>query len=148
MFKHNHPKEDHETLSNSVVQYVNGLPLGLKVLGCFLFGKTICQWESELHKLDQEPNQEIQIVLKRSYDELDRTKKEIFLDIACFFNGEDEDCVTRILDACKFYAATRIRDLKDKCLINIFDNKISMHDLLQQMGRDIVRQECPKYPKK
>ena len=147
-FEQKHPKEDYETLSNSMACCVDGLPLGLKSLGRFLFGKTILEWESELQKLKKEPNQEIQSVLKRSYDELDRTKKEIFLDIACFFNGEDEDCVTRILDACKFYAATRIRDLKDKCLINIFDNKISMHDLLQQMGRDIVRQECPKYPKK
>ncbi|RVW88931.1 TMV resistance protein N [Vitis vinifera] len=110
VFKHNHPKEDHETLSNSVVQYVNGLPLGLKVLGCFLFGKTICQWESELHKLDQEPNQEIQIVLKRSYDELDYTQKEIFLDIACFFNGEYKDFVTRILDACNFYVESGIQE--------------------------------------
>ncbi|XP_034674422.1 disease resistance protein RPV1-like [Vitis riparia] len=147
-FEQKHPKEDYETLSNSMVRCVDGLPLGLKVLGRFLFGKTILEWKSELQKLKQEPNQEIQSVLKRSYDELDRTKKEIFLDIACFFNGEDEDHVTRILDACKFYAATGIRDLRDKCLINIFDNKISMHDLLQQMGRDMVRQECPKYPEK
>ncbi|KAL6318225.1 hypothetical protein AAG906_035732 [Vitis piasezkii] len=110
VFKHNHPKEDHETLSNSVVQYVNGLPLGLKVLGCFLFDKTICQWESELHKLEQEPNQEIQIVLKRSYDELDYTQKEIFLDIACFFNGEYKDFVTRILDACNFYVESGIQE--------------------------------------
>ena len=124
VFKHNHPKEDHETLSNSVVQYVNGLPLGLKVLGCFLFGKTICQWESELHKLEQEPNQEIQIVLKRSYDELDYTQKEIFLDIACFFNGEYKDFVTRILDACNFYVESGIQVLSDKCLITILDNKI------------------------
>ena len=53
------------------VHYVNGLPLGLKVLGCFLYGKIVRQWESELHKLEREPNQEIQCVLKRSYDELD-----------------------------------------------------------------------------
>ncbi|KAJ9675805.1 hypothetical protein PVL29_024648 [Vitis rotundifolia] len=105
-FEQKHPKEDYETLSNSMVRCVDGLPLGLKVLGRFLFGKTILEWKSELQKLKQEPNQEIQSVLKRSYDELDRTKKEIFLDIACFFNGEDEDRVTRILDACKFYAGT------------------------------------------
>ena len=101
-----------------------------------------------MHKLKQEPNQEIQSVLKRSYDELDLTQKDIFLDVACFFNGEDKDHVTRILDACNFYAESGIRVLSDKCLITIFDNKISMHDLLQQMGRDIVRQEYPKYPEK
>ena len=98
-FKQNHPKEDYEKLSNSVVHYVNGLPLGLKVLGCFLYGKTVSQWKSELHKLEQEPNQEIQCVLKRSYNELDHTQKQIFQDVTCFFNGEDKEFVTRILDA-------------------------------------------------
>ena len=133
-FERNYTKIGYEILSNSVVRYVDGLPLGLKVLGGFLFGKTIYQWESELQKLEREPNQEIQSVLKRSYDELDHTQKEIFLDIACFFNGEDKDRVTRILDACGFYARSGIQVLSDKCLITIFDNTISMHDLLQLMG--------------
>eukprot|EP00261_Vitis_vinifera_P032198 XP_019073441.1 PREDICTED: TMV resistance protein N-like [Vitis vinifera] len=147
-FKQNHPKEDYETLSNSVVHYVNGLPLGLKILGCFLYGKTVRQWESELQKLQREPNQEIQRVLKRSYDELDDTQQQIFLDIACFFNGEEKDFVTRILDACNFYAESGIGVLGDKCFVTILDNKIWMHDLLQQMGREIVRQECPRDPGK
>ncbi|KAL6315878.1 hypothetical protein AAG906_012214 [Vitis piasezkii] len=147
-FNQNHPKEYYETLSNSVVRYVDGLPLGLKVLGRFLCGKTVGEWESELHKLKQEPNQEIQSVLKRSYDELDHTQKQLFLDVACFFNGEDKDFVTRILDACNFYAKGGIRVLTDKCLVTILDNKIWMHDLLQQMGRDIVQQESPEDPGK
>ena len=131
-----------------MVHYVNALPLGLKVLGCFLYGKTVRQSESELHKLEREPNQEIQCVLKRSYDELDCPQQQIFLDVACFFNGEDKDFVTRFLDACNFYAESGIGVLGDKCFITILDNKIWMHDLLQQMGRDIVRQECPKDPGK
>ena len=124
-----------------MVHYVNGLPLGLKVLGCFLYGKTISQWKSELHKMEREPNKKIQHVLKRSYDELDRTQKQIFLDVTCFFNGEDKDFVTRILDACNFFAKSGIRVLSDKCLISIIDNNIWMHDLLRHLGRDIVRQE-------
>ncbi|KAL6316609.1 hypothetical protein AAG906_018864 [Vitis piasezkii] len=74
--------------------------------------------------------------------------KEIFLDVACFFNGEDKDFVTRILEACNFYAESGIRVLGDKCLISIVDNKIWMHDLLQQMGQDIVGQEFPEEPGK
>ncbi|XP_010646987.1 disease resistance protein RUN1-like [Vitis vinifera] len=69
---------------------------------------------------------------------------KIFLDVACFFNGEDKDSVTRILEACNFYAESGIRVLGDKCLISIVDNKIWMHDLLQQMGQDIVGQEFPE----
>ena len=143
-FKQNHPKEDYEKLSNSVVHCVNGLPLGLKVLGCFLYGKTISQWKSELHKMEREPNQKIQHVLKRSYDELDRTQKQIFLDVTFFFNVEDKDFVTRILDACNFFAESGIRVLSDKCLISIIDNNIWMHDLLRHLGHDIVRQEFPE----
>ena len=86
--------------------------------------------------------------VKRSYDEFDRTRKKIFLDVACFFNGEDKDRVTRILDTCNFYAESGMKVLNDKWLITIFDNMISMHDLLRQMGREIVRQECPKDPEK
>ncbi|KAL6316578.1 hypothetical protein AAG906_018833 [Vitis piasezkii] len=91
------------------------------------------QSESKLHKLEREPNQEIQCMLKRSY-ELDCTQQQIFLDVACFFNGEDKDSVTRILEACNFYAESGIRTW--------------MHDLLQQMGQDIVGQEFPKEPGK
>ncbi|RVW41423.1 TMV resistance protein N [Vitis vinifera] len=147
-FKQNHPKEDYEIVTNSVVHYVNGLPLGLKVLGSFLYGKTIHQWKSELHKLEREPNREIQCVLMRSYDELDRTQKQIFLDVACFFNGEDKDFVTRILDACNFFAESGLRVLGDKCLISIIDNNIWMHDLLRHMGRGIVGQKFPEDPEK
>ncbi|WKA11215.1 hypothetical protein VitviT2T_028739 [Vitis vinifera] len=147
-FKQNHPKEDYEIVTNSVVHYVNGLPLGLKVLGSFLYGKTIQQWKSELHKLEREPNREIQCVLMRSYDELDRTQKQIFLDVACFFNGEDKDFVTRILDACNFFAESGLRVLGDKCLISIIDNNIWMHDLLRHMGRGIVGQKFPEDPGK
>ena len=62
-FEQNHPKEDYEMLSDFVACYVDGLPLGLKVLGRFIFGKTISQWKSELQKLERESNQEIQSVL-------------------------------------------------------------------------------------
>ena len=68
-------------------------------------------------------------MLKRSYGELDHTQKQIFLDVTCFFNGEDKDFVTRILDACNYFAESGIQVLNDKCLISIKDNNIWMHDL-------------------
>ena len=87
-------------------------------------------------------------MLKRSYGELDHTQKQIFRDVACFFNGEDKDFVTRILDACNFFAESGIRVLNDKCLISIIDNSIWMHDLLRHLGRDIVEQEFREDPGK
>ena len=70
-FKQNNPKSDFRNLSLNTVHYCQGLPLSLKVLGSFLFNKTIPQWERELHKLERKPEVKIHIVLKRSYDGLE-----------------------------------------------------------------------------
>ena len=147
-FKQGCPRKDYRNFSDNVVQYAKGLPLVLKVLGSFLFDKTILEWESELHKLRKEPNTKVQNVLKISFDGLDFTEKEIFLDLACFFKGHEYDFVVKILDGCGFHAKSGIRVLNDRCLIDLDSNRIWMHDLIQQMGREIVRQECPKDPGK
>ena len=147
-FKQSCPRKDYRNFSDNVVQYAKGLPLVLKVLGSFLFDKTILEWESELHKLRKEPNTKVQNVLKISFDGLDFTEKEIFLDLACFFKGHEYDFVVKILDGCGFHAKSGIRVLNDRCLIDLDSNRIWMHDLIQQMGREIVRQECPKDPGK
>ena len=46
-----------------------------------------------------------------------------------------------ILAACNLYSDSGISKLIDKCLIRIEFDKLWMHDLLQQMGREIVWQE-------
>ncbi|KAL6343104.1 hypothetical protein AAG906_018942 [Vitis piasezkii] len=147
-FRQNLPKQDFIHLSDRVVYYCHGLPLALKVLGSLLFNKTILQWESELCKLEREPEVKIQNVLKISFDGLDHTQKKIFLDIACFFKGEDKDFVSRILDSCDLYAEIGIKALYDKCLISLSKNKILMHDLIQEMGWNIIRCEFPDDPGK
>ncbi|XP_054782006.1 disease resistance protein RPV1-like [Prosopis cineraria] len=73
--------------------------------------------------------------------------KEIFLDIAFFFIGEGKNHVTQVLEACGFRAISGIENLMDKALIKTnHDCKIVMHDLVQEMGEQIVREECSKYP--
>ena len=89
----NLPKEDYKILSDDVKRYCQGLSLALKVLGSLLRGKRTSKWESELHKLRNKTKVEIQNVLKISYDGLDSIEQAIFLDIACFFKGEDRDFV-------------------------------------------------------
>ena len=120
----------------------------MKVLGSLLCDKTISEWESELHKLEKEPEVKIQKVLKISFDGLDDTQKEVFLDIACFFKGEDRDFVTKILDGCKLYGEINIRVLWERCLITISHDRIYMHDLIQKMGWKIVQQQYPEEPRK
>ncbi|XP_034675536.1 disease resistance protein RPV1-like isoform X13 [Vitis riparia] len=140
-FKQNTPKTGFESLSNSVVEYADGLPIALKVLGVSLFKKSTEEWESELQKLQEMPNKDVQSVLKVSYDKLDGREKGVFLDIACFFRGKDKNFVSRILGS---VAEAVIRNLEDRCLITISENILDMHDLLQQMGRAVVRQEPGK----
>ncbi|KAL6316039.1 hypothetical protein AAG906_015455 [Vitis piasezkii] len=58
-FKHNDPGEDYMQLCYDVIHYSKGLPLALKVLGAFLYSKSIHEWKSELDKLKRIPNKEI-----------------------------------------------------------------------------------------
>ena len=146
-FRSNLPKDDFENLSHQAVQYCEGLPLALRVLGSFLYGKTIREWESELHKLEKEPEVEIQNVLKISFDGLDITQQMILLDIACFFQGEDKDFASKIWDGYELYSEINIKFLTERCLITISNNRLHMHGLIEKMCKKIV-QEHPKDPSK
>ncbi|XP_019071921.1 disease resistance protein RPV1-like [Vitis vinifera] len=145
-FKQNVPKEDYVDLSNCMVQYAQGLPLALKVLGSSLQGMTIDEWKSASDKLKKNPMKEINDVLRISFDGLDPSQKEVFLDIACFFKDECKYFVSRILDGCNLFATCNIRVLCDRCLVTILDSVIQMHDLIQEMGWAIVREESPGDP--
>ncbi|TYG96259.1 hypothetical protein ES288_A11G335000v1 [Gossypium darwinii] len=147
-FKSSHPIEYQLELSKMVLSVANGNPLAIRLIGSSLCGKTKSYQHSEVKKLKQVPKQDIQEVLKWSFDGLDCEEKEMFLDIACFFKGEDRDYVTRIMDACYVSAHSGIENLIDKSLISVSQNQIAMHDLLQQMGWNIVRDESPLNPEK
>ncbi|XP_031270621.1 TMV resistance protein N-like [Pistacia vera] len=148
-FKRHQPSEKFRGLCKCVVQYARGLPLALEVLGCSLCGKEDRIWEDALERLKEYGDKEILDILQISFDGLEYSKKKIFLDIACFFKGMDRDYVTKILKSCNFFPVEGIDTLIDNSLIIILDdNKLWMHDLLQQMGRQIVYQECPEQPEK
>ena len=143
-FRGNKLEEDYSKLANQVIQYANGLPLALTIIGSDLCGKTTSEWESAIKQYAKIPNGDIHKILKVSYDGLKELEKDIFLDIACFFKGMNKDNVVNILDACNLYATFNIPNLVNKCLITISHGILWMHDLVQQMGREIVRQESPK----
>ena len=63
------------------------------------------------------------------------------------FEGENRDFASKILDGCKLYGEINIRVLWDRCLITLTsDNRICMHDLMQQMGWKIVREDYLEDP--
>ncbi|GAY56985.1 hypothetical protein CUMW_175920 [Citrus unshiu] len=141
-FKQNHPDVVYEELSSKVMKYAQGVPLALKVLGCFLYKREKEFWESAIDKLQRILHPTILEVLKISYDGLDDKEKNIFLDVACFFQGEHVNPIMKFFNASGFYPEIGISVLVDKSLIAIDSHKkITMHDLLQELGREIVRQE-------
>ncbi|XP_065637386.1 disease resistance protein RUN1-like [Quercus suber] len=146
-FQSNKPKDDYLELANRVIQYAKGFPLALVIIGANLYGRTKLEWRSAVEKYERIPNEEIKKILEISYEGLDKTEKDIFLDIACFFKGFPKEYVIDILGACNLYPIYGIRRLIDKCLIIVGQyDKLLMHDLLQQMGRDIVRRESLDLP--
>jgi hypothetical protein len=148
-FKMDNPKEDYWDLSIEAMVYAGGLPLALVVLGSFLEGRSITEWQSTLDKLRKIPLHDNQKILRISFDSLDSNNQDIFLDIACFFINMDKEYVIKILDGCEFYPNIGIRVLIDRSLVTIdFQNKLRMHNLIRDMGREIVCEESPKYPGK
>ncbi|KAL7175280.1 hypothetical protein ACSBR2_028981 [Camellia fascicularis] len=64
-----------------------------------------------------------------------------------FLLGMDEDWIVTILDGCDFFTIVGIQNLIDRCLLTIDESKkLVMHQLVQEMGKEIVRRESPKEP--
>ncbi|KAL3726046.1 hypothetical protein ACJRO7_031003 [Eucalyptus globulus] len=129
-------------LVDGALDYANGLPLALEILGSFLCGREEPEWESALNKLAKSPNKTINQVLRLSYDGLDDEEKEIFLDIACLFKGRCKWDIVKVLDCCNFSTTIGVNVLVGKSLLYEEGGNLQMHDLIQLMGMDIVKQEC------
>ncbi|XP_024172221.1 disease resistance protein RUN1-like [Rosa chinensis] len=148
-FQNYSPKEDYIELSRRVVTYCGGLPLALEVLGSFLFGRSIGDWNSTLKKLEKFPDDKIQSKLRISFDALEEWQRHIFLHICRFFIGMDKNHVIKILEGCGLAAGVAISVLSERCLVTVNEkDKVMMHDLLRDMGREIVRQESPNHPER
>ncbi|GJZ44103.1 variation in compound triggered root growth response-like protein [Tanacetum coccineum] len=144
------PMEGFEELAVRAVRYCEGNPLALVVLGSSLSNSnTILYWTSQLNLLETDFDSRIQSVLVTSYKSLPfESEKQLFLHIACFFVGLDMDYVVKILEH-DYSAISGINTLCNRCLLSISPNKkLMMHRLLQEMGKNIVRQESLKFPSK
>ncbi|BFG19700.1 hypothetical protein CerSpe_059740 [Prunus speciosa] len=142
------PDQEYLDLSKRVIRYCRGLPLALRVVGSFLIKRSTAEWENHLEILKRSPDGDIQKILRISYDGLpDDTKRDIFLDISCFFIGMDKDYVAKILDGSGCFATIGINVLIERCLITVSEkNKLMMHDLLRDMGRKIIYENADGHP--
>ncbi|VVA40984.1 PREDICTED: TMV resistance [Prunus dulcis] len=140
----NEPPNDYLELAQRAIDYAQGLPLAITLLGSHLCNKGIHRWQTILDGYEGEPYLGIQKILRKSYDALENSMQQVFLDIACFFKGEDKDYVIQVLRSCKQKVSQDcIEVLVEKAIITIECNRIWMHDLLEKMGKDIVHEECP-----
>ncbi|XP_028778389.1 disease resistance-like protein DSC1 [Neltuma alba] len=135
-------ESEYEQPVKRALAYAKGIPLALTVLGSFLHSRPADQWEDALSKLESMAHEDIQNVLKLSYDGLDDEVREIFLDIACFFKGRSGQYVEAMLKSFGFHASIGLGILVDRALISLSHNAVWMHDLIQSMAFEIVRKEC------
>ncbi|XP_049388262.1 disease resistance protein RUN1-like [Solanum stenotomum] len=138
------PPQEYVELAQDIIKYSYGLPLALVTLGSHLQGRSVKEWRDEFNKLKAIPHCDVQKILQISFDGLDDNTQSVFLDIACAFQGYFEDEVTDALNACGFYSESAISTLVQRNLLQRNCYMLVMHDLVRDMGREIVRMESPR----
>ncbi|CAI0556094.1 unnamed protein product [Linum tenue] len=137
--------DDLNQVLKKVISYAQGNPFALRAL-CRggLIGNTGARvWRSMVEKLDRVANLDIQAKMKTSYDALPEEQQDMFLDIACFFEGESVDYTVEMLEACYPYCDVRdeVGYLRKKSLISTDGDVIGIHSLHKAMAKEIVRVE-------
>nr|AXU93568.1 RPP4/RPP5-like protein [Arabidopsis thaliana] len=138
------PPADFKELAFEVAKLAGNLPLGLSVLGSSLKGRTKEWWMEMMPRLRNGLNGDIMKTLRVSYDRLHQKDQDMFLYIACLFNGFEVSYVKDLLkDNVGFTMLT------EKSLIRITpDGYIEMHNLLEKLGREIDRAKSKSNPGK
>eukprot|EP01018_Ginkgo_biloba_P036247 Gb_26215 [translate_table: standard] len=151
------PDEGYEDLSMRVVHACRGLPLSLEAMGAHLYDKKDNKafWNEAVIRIESMRDKDLYETLKISFNGLQEEERQIFLDIACFFNknsyfrGADKATAIEIWKAigCK-NPHTAIENLSLKSLIRIdkLNDSFSMHDHLRDLGREIVAEESREDP--
>jgi hypothetical protein len=135
-------------LSCRIVDACGGLPLALEVIGGFLFDKKGDEglWNEAITTLHK--NEDVLECLKLSYKSLGEVEQIMFLDIAFFLVGVPKDMALDFWNSDDLFdsaAATPLCTLIDKCLLHVDENGVlTMHDLLRDMGRDVVVKKSPR----
>ncbi|KFK30245.1 hypothetical protein AALP_AA7G236500 [Arabis alpina] len=125
-----------------VIDFASGNPLALSFYGKELKETKLSEMETSFLELKlHTPYKKIHDLFKSSYETLNDSEKNIFLDIACFFVGEDVDYVLQLLEGCGFFPHVGIDVLVEKCLVTISENRMRMHRIIQDFGREVINGE-------
>ncbi|KAK4757275.1 hypothetical protein SAY87_007402 [Trapa incisa] len=143
------PPTDYRTLSHEVLQLSGRLPLALEVIGSRLYQSDEKVWKTTIQKLKKVSNPDIQKKLRISFDALEYEQKQIFLDISCFFINMEKASAICMWELCDIFPEDGIEVLKAMSLVKItWEGKFWMHDLIRDLGRELVREECISNPAK
>ncbi|GLJ10474.1 hypothetical protein SUGI_0128910 [Cryptomeria japonica] len=139
-----YPEEGFEDLVQKFLIACSGLPLSLKVLGGQLYTKSMDYWEAQLQKISGMLPRDIMMKLKVSYDALDKDEQEMFMDVACFFIGENISLAIAVWDGSGWNGLLGWETLVNKCLVNLDEHDcITMHDHLRDLGRNLANNHSP-----
>ncbi|KAL3741001.1 hypothetical protein ACJRO7_022163 [Eucalyptus globulus] len=139
------PNKKFKTLSTDIVTASGRLPLTLKLVGSHLEGAKQKIWQETLEELQAAPHESVRKALEKSYNNLKKYEQQIFLDIACFFTGNDRRIPSYMWDDYKYSPDTSIQALQTRSLVEIGDDKeLCMHELLKNFGREMVKKENKK----
>ncbi|RDX58518.1 Disease resistance protein RML1A, partial [Mucuna pruriens] len=133
-------------LSKRVVEFAEGNPLVLKVLGDFHRGNGKEIWESQLEGLGKVQSKKVHDAFKLSYNDLGQDEKKIFMDIACLFHEQNlkVNYISFLLKGHDYSVNAELKSLKDKAVVSISqENIVSIHDMIQETAWQISRLEDP-----
>ncbi|XP_019092301.1 PREDICTED: disease resistance protein TAO1-like [Camelina sativa] len=108
-------------------------------MGSHFRGMSKHEWINAIPRLRTHLDYSIQSILKFSYDALCGEDKDLFLHIACLLNKKRIENVEEYLAHKLLDTKQRFHVLAEKSLISIEEGWIKMHNLLEQLGREIVR---------
>jgi hypothetical protein len=155
------PSEGFADLAVEVADACGGHPLSLETIGASLFDKRKPEdreiWEEAVKAL--QGNEEVFGKLRSTYDSLPRDgDRAMFQDIACMLIGMEREVALTIWKSCGSCSGARcsssdtpalaLRTLMDRSLVRVDEfGRLRMHDVLRDMGRDIVKREAQRSEK-
>ena len=142
-------------LAKTISEACRGLPLSLTVMGSYLFHKKEPKdkeiWVESVKALQE--NAEIIDQLRICYDGLPANgDRAMFRDIACMLIGVKQIVAMTIWKSCKNCScscsktpASSLQRLIDRSLVKLDkDDRLRMHDVLRDMGREVVKTDGVK----
>ncbi|CAN7136936.1 unnamed protein product [Brassica rapa subsp. narinosa] len=143
-FRQSSPFNGFKKFAGRITRLCGNLPLGLRVVGSSLRGKSEDEWEVVTQRLETSLDRDIERVLRVGFESLHEKDQALFLQIAFFFNYKDDNHVKVMLDDSNFNVSHGLKTLVNKSLIFIsIKGKIVMHKLLQQLGRQAIHRQDP-----